>query len=610
MLFNIEKLQEINSEIDLILDKISLFENTYKAQIENVHPNYTKSAKNLIHYLALRSFDITIFQEKINKLGLPNYSNNEGSVLYNLLLFKTIINHLLKVDSISLNKFVLTNNEGKELLNNNTKALFGELSNNRRTHIMVTQPTFASEDKNFANNLIKLGMNWARINCAQNDELIWGKIIDNIKTSEKDCKIIMDLGGPKLRTGKMEPGHKVIHIKSKRNPLGQVTIPAKVWLAPFGILPPKNEEADAIIPVNKKWLKKTKEGSYITFVDARGKKCKITIVGENNLGRWGTCSNSAFVTTGTQLTVYLKKKSNSEIHTVHEILPLEEVIILFEGDLLRLNKEPILGEPALFDNNGKTIKPAHISCTLPQIFTQIKKNELIYFDDGKIGGIVKEIHKDHLIVKITSTKKKGVKLRADKGINLPNSSLNINGLTKKDKSDLKFITKKADALLFSFVNSKQDIEDLLNEFKTLNASTGIIVKIETKQAYKNLPSILLKAMESYPIGVMIARGDLAIETGWENFAIIQEEIFRICEAAHLPTTLATQVLENLAKKGIPTRAEITDSAMSQRAECVMLNKGVYINEALKMLDNILCKMQHIENKKVSLLPKLEFSKQL
>jgi len=173
MLFNTEKLQEISSEIDLILDKISRFENTYKVQIENVHPNYTKSAKNLIHYLALRSFDIAIFQEKINKLGLPNSLNNEGSILYNLLIFKTIINHLLKVDSTTLNKIVLTNNESKELLKNNTKGLFGELTNKRRTHIMVTQPTFASEDKNFANDLINLGMNSARINCAQNDELIW-----------------------------------------------------------------------------------------------------------------------------------------------------------------------------------------------------------------------------------------------------------------------------------------------------------------------------------------------------------------------------------------------------------------------------------------------------
>jgi len=408
----------------------------------------------------------------------------------------------------------------------------------------------------------------------------------------------------------MKPGHKVIHIKPTRNTLGQVTIPAKVWLAPFGMLPPENAEVDAIIPVNKKWLQKTRKGSYITFLDSRNKKCKITIESKEGYGRWASCSDSAFVTTGTQLTVFLEKKSTSEIHTVHEILPLEEVIFLFEGDTLKLNKAPILGEPSKYNKNGDLIEVAHISCTLPQLFSKVKKGELIYFDDGKIEGIIKEVTADFLLVKITNTKKNGSKLKADKGINLPNSDLDIHGLTEKDTEDLKYIAKNADAVNFSFVNSKNDVEDLLNEFKKLEANLSIIIKVETKRAFKNLPGILLKAMENYPIGVMIARGDLAIETGWKNFAVIQEEILRICEAAHLPDIWATQVLENLAKKGIPTRAEITDAAMSQRVECVMLNKGPYIEKAVKMLDKILCKMQSIQKKKMAVLPKLNFSKEL
>src|SRR5690606_5997151 len=129
-----------------------------------------------------------------------------------------------------------------------------------------------------------------------------------------------------------------------------------------------------------------------------------------------------------------------------------------------------------------------------------------------------------------------------------------------------------------------DVAALLEELKKLNANLGIVLKIETSEAFRNLPSILLKAMENYPIGVMIARGDLAIETGWKNFAIIQEEIIQICDAAHLPDIWATQVLENLTKKGIPTRAEITDAAMAQRATCVMLNKGPYLEQTVKMLD--------------------------
>ena len=310
------------------------------------------------------------------------------------------------------------------------------------------------------------------------------------------------------------------------------------------------------------------------------------------------------------LNVFIEKRSSSEIHTVQELLPLEEVIFLFEGDLLRLDKKAIPGEPAVYDGDGNLKELAHISCTLPEIFDNVKLEEQIYFNDGKIEGIVKKIHTDHLIIEITNAKKKGGKLKADKGINLPNSDLGISGLTKKDKNDLKFVVQHADVVNFSFVNNKQDVEELFNELKKLKATMGIILKIETKEAYRNLPGILLKAMENYPIGVMIARGDLAIETGWRNFAIIQEEILQLCDAAHLPDIWATQVLENLAKKGIPTRAEITDAAMAQRADCVMLNKGPYIEKTVRMLDKVLRKMQRIQKKKVTLLPKLEFNENL
>jgi pyruvate kinase len=117
-------------------------------------------------------------------------------------------------------------------------------------------------------------------------------------------------------------------------------------------------------------------------------------------------------------------------------------------------------------------------------------------------------------------------------------------------------------------------------------------------------------MRAYPVGVMIARGDLAIETGWKNFATIQQEIIRICGAAHVPEVWATQVLENLAKKGTPSRSEITDAAMAQQADCVMLNKGAYIDRAVRMLDKILRRMQRFQNKTAVVLPKLEKADQL
>jgi len=609
MVFPKEKLLEISATIDSITDNISQFEKTYQSQINNVHPNYTKSAKNLIHYLALRSFDVDLLQGKLADIGFPTSLESRSSILYNLYYFKTIIGSLLKMEMTNGQLF-LTNKEAKTLQSKNSEALFGTLKNNRKTGIMVTQPEEAANDVEFASSLLNLGMDCARINCAHDNEVAWKQMIDNIRASGLACKIMMDLGGPKIRTGKMKPGEKVIRIKPKTNSLGQVIAPAKIWLAPFGIKPPKGEKADAIIPVNKKWLRKTDKGSYIIFRDSRGKKRKIRIDKKEENGRWGSCGKSAFLTTGMLLTVYFDKKSTSEEHSVHEILPLEEVIFLFEGDLLRLDKEPILGEPAVHGEGDDGFKMAHISCTLPEALENVKVGEPILFNDGKIEGVVNDVQSDHIIVKITNAKKRGGKLRADKGINLPDSKLGFGGLTDKDKTDLKFIVKHADAVNFSFVNNKQDVQDLLNELKKLNAEIGIVLKIETQEAFENLPGILLKAMEIYPVGVMIARGDLAIETGWKNFAIIQEEILQLCDAAHLPDIWATQVLDNLAKKGIPTRAEITDAAMAQRTKCVMLNKGPYIAETVKMLDKILGKMQRIQGNKGRLLPKLEFDETL
>jgi pyruvate kinase len=103
---------------------------------------------------------------------------------------------------------------------------------------------------------------------------------------------------------------------------------------------------------------------------------------------------------------------------------------------------------------------------------------------------------------------------------------------------------------------------------------------------------------------MIARGDLAVEVGWERLAEIQEEILWFCEAAHLPVVWATQVLESMTKTGQPSRAEITDAAFSEGAECVMLNKGPHVVEAVEALDDILGRMASHREKKSAMLRRL------
>jgi pyruvate kinase len=607
MKFQKEALQSINDQIVEITNRARQLEKQYQTEILSVHLVYKKSAQNLIHYLAFRSFEIDLLQDRLREIGLPSLTHIEGHVMESLLSIKTIINHLLGEQKIEQSTGVITSAKSKKILSKNSKLLFGYKSKKRRARIMVTLPDIAADDPKYARRLLRAGMNSARINCAHDDANAWGKMIEHLNAAKlglnKGCKVMMDLGGPKLRTGPMIAGPKVIHIKPTRNDLGEVVNPARVWIAPPDI-PPPADLYDAVLPIDENLFLKIKRGSTISFMDSRNKRCKIIVDGKEGAGRWGLCRDSAYITTGTRMEVQRLKKNGQQSQYVGELMPLEQHLLLKQNDILILKRDPKPGENATHNENGELIKPAFISCTLPDVFEYVKEGEPIFFDDGKIEGLIKEVHPDFLKIKITHAKDLGTKLKADKGINLPDSDLPIGGLTDKDIEDMKFVVSHADAVNFSFVNDTGDVEQLQQCIDELNGDIGIILKIETKRAFRNLPGIILKAMRNYPVGVMIARGDLAIETGWKNFASIQEEILRICGAAHIPDIWATQVLESMAKKGVPTRAEITDASMAQRAECVMLNKGIYILKAVKLLDKILVKMQRYQKKKETILPKL------
>jgi pyruvate kinase len=241
------------------------------------------------------------------------------------------------------------------------------------------------------------------------------------------------------------------------------------------------------------------------------------------------------------------------------------------------------------------------------VFDSVRPGEGIWFDDGKIGGIIRTVGEAQIRVEITQAKPGGARLLPEKGINLPDTRMRLPALTEKDVADLRFVAANADLVGLSFVRNVSDVESLrarLAEFG--GESLGVVLKIETRRAFEMLPDLLLEAMRTPSFGVMIARGDLAVECGYERLAEVQEEILWLCEAAHAPVIWATQVLESLARSGMPSRAEISDAAMGERAECVMLNKGPHVVDAIRVLDNILQRMQAHQSKKRSMLRRLRW----
>ncbi len=277
---------------------------------------------------------------------------------------------------------------------------------------------------------------------------------------------------------------------------------------------------------------------------------------------------------------------------------LKNSISVREGELLTLTKTVSLGKSSKFNKHGKQTKMGEIGVLLPEIINDIIINDRVLFDDGMIEAVVVSKTTDAAELRITKCYKS--KLASEKGINLPDTKLNLPALTDKDIENLPFVCENADIVGYSFVRTASDVQYLhkqLNKYQTNNL--GIVYKIENKEAFENLPHILLEGMKRDLMGVMIARGDLAVEIGFERSSEVQNEILWLCEAAHIPVIWATQVLENLAKTGIPTRAEISDVVQGVHAECIMLNKGPHINDAVVLLKNILSRMEAHSFKKKS-----------
>jgi pyruvate kinase len=484
---------------------------------------------------------------------------------------------------------------------------------------MVTVPTEAAHNADLVHDLVAGGMDVMRINCAHDDAGAWARMISNLERARskvgRDCRVLMDIAGPKLRTGPMAPGPRVLKWRPKRNASGQVTAPAQIWLHPLDRGDGRPPAADAALPVPEQWLSHLRAGDRIDFTDLRGKARRLRITRRQEGGCWAEAVQTAYVGPETALR-HRGAKGQEEARVAAEVLvgdlpPLSQPILLKEGDTLLLTRALTPGRQAVPDEAGQIAEPARIGCTLPEVFTQVKAGERIWFDDGKLGGIVETVGDDGMEVKITHAGERGARLGADKGINLPETKLVLPPLTPKDLEDLSFISAHADLLGLSFVRRAEDVREVESRLvKMAERDMGLILKIETRHGFEQLPQLLLAAFASRPVGIMIARGDLAVECGYERLAEVQEEILWVCEAAHVPVIWATQVLENLTKTGMPSRAEISDAAMAGRAECVMLNKGPHIVEAVRALDDILVRMQAHQRKKTPRLRSLRLSEVL
>lgn len=575
---------------------------------------FIDSATNLAAYVGLRRHDLRALQQQLAMLGLSSLGRCEAHVLLTLDSVIHVLQHMVgetrpsryAPDSASAMR------RDQALLKRHTGLLLGDAPPKRWTRFMVTLPSEAAEEYLYVRDLLVRGMDCARINCAHDNDAAWRSMAAHVRRAEKEtgrpCRILMDLAGPKLRTSFVAAGPAVLHLGVKRDERGRVVQPARVILDASGVpgcgaaVNKIGQRVPARLSVPATWLEKIKPGDSILFEDLRKRERRLLVVERlSPIEVLATCEAGAYIGIGTALQHHAKRNKGAAATALSgDFVPPPAKIRVFQDDLLLLTREDVAGKPEKRDADGKVIKPAHISCSEPGVFAFLKAGHKVWIDDGRIGAVVEKLDKKGAWLRITRARQQGEVIGAEKGLNFPDSRIVLPILNEDDLSALDCAVEIADIVGLSFVQGAEDMDRLSAELRARGKpDMGIVAKIETPAGVRNLPEIIVHGAGRHPFGVMIARGDLAVEIGYDRLAEIQEEILWLCEAAHVPVIWATQVLENMVKQDIPSRAEITDAAMAERAECVMLNKGPYLFHALDILDSVVSRMQHHQLKKTA-----------
>jgi pyruvate kinase len=233
-----------------------------QARLDLVHPSYRDSAHNLLHYLAVRRHDLRPLQRQLAALGLSSLGRAESHVLATVDAVLGILHRLAERPwQPPASKTAIVNLAGgQRLLAEHTAALLGPAPRGRGTRIMVTMPSEAADDYTLVHDLLQQGMDCMRINCAHDDAAAWSRMIEHLRRAERSlgrsCRVFMDLAGPKLRTGPIEPGPAVVRIRPRRDVFGRVVAPARVWLTAESSPHAPTSPADACLPARwaRGWL--------------------------------------------------------------------------------------------------------------------------------------------------------------------------------------------------------------------------------------------------------------------------------------------------------------------------------------------------------------------
>jgi pyruvate kinase len=487
------------------------------------HPDALMSARNFAAYLGIRQEDVRVLQRDLHRCGLSSLGRMDTHTLSSLDAVRRVLATVTGQTVVEQPVESLDYDLGEVILARRTAELLGPRPPHRSARIMVTMPAEAASHFELVRDLVGAGMEVMRINCAHDDPPVWLAMIENAHRASRElqrpCAVLCDLPGPKLRTGPIERGEGVVRWHAFKNDYGEVIEPARIWLSAGA---PEPMFAHAILPVNREFVEQLRGGDEIHFRDHQGRNRWLVVTQVVAGGAWCEGARGAFMLRGIPLEARRFGEALPIKGFIGELPPIPREIPLKTGDLLTLTAADILGRPPSLDRRGSLREPGQIGCSLPQVFRDVRPGERVFFDDGKIAGVVEDVQAQKLTVRITWTRAVTTWLAEDKGINLPDTLLALPALAEPDLAALDFIREHSSLINIvglSFVRGADDVAALYDQLDRLAMPDhGVLLKIETRAGFQNLPGIILSALQRNRVGVMIARGDLGVEVGFERMA--------------------------------------------------------------------------------------------
>lgn len=362
------------------------------AALTDIHPRNQLSAKNLLHYLALRSTDLRELQLELAQHGLSTLGRSEAQVEASLRA-TTRAACALAGRTPPETEPEISFDYGAPQLSANAEALFGPKSPGRTTRIMVTLPSEAATDPELVLDFADEGASVFRINAAHDDVDAWTAMVTHVRAAQervgRHLVVVVDLAGPKLRTGPIAPGPQVRKFKPQRDVLGRTTVPATVICTDDTA----EDRPDSLPVHDRAWLTRRSVGDHIRFQDARGSNRTMTVTEIDNGQVSCALPDTAYLTTGLTLQV------EDDQTTVGDLPAVEQRIRVHHGDQIRLVSELSPADPDQ--------RPITIGCTLPEALRDAVVGDRVAIDDGKFFGAVVETDERSLVLEVTSVAPQG-----------------------------------------------------------------------------------------------------------------------------------------------------------------------------------------------------------